>query len=249
VDPAHLQQVRKRVRNAPTADVVSVLAQRPYAGVVLDIEGTTSPISFVADTLFPYARAHVRSFLERHFDDAAVRADLAALAAQSAADAAAGMGTTAVPLPDSAPRTAVIEAAVQNVLEQMSLDRKTTALKALQGRIWEQAYASGELRAVVFSDVPFALQRWRTHRIPVFIYSSGSVAAQKLLFRHTQFGDLSGDLAGYFDTTTGPKRAASSYTAIASGIGIDVGRLVFATDVLEEAKAARAAGYTRQSRV
>lgn len=191
------------------------------AALLLDIEGTTTSISFVYDALFPYARARLAAFLEAHFSDPAVRADVARLGdgtATSAADAA------------------------RAALALMDADVKDTGLKGLQGKIWAAGYASGALRGHVFSDVPEALRAFVARGTAIYIYSSGSVAAQKLLFGSSEAGDLTPLLSGYFDTTTGPKTEATSYQAIAAAVGVAPGDILFVTDNLREAEAAAAAG-------
>jgi len=132
-----------------------------------------------------------------------------------------------------------MEGAIAYLLWLMAHDRKSTPLKAIQGRIWEQGFKSGELRGEVFDDVPEALKRWTEEGKRVFIFSSGSVLAQKLIFRGSSAGDLSHFISGYFDTETGPKRKAESYSKIASEIGVQTGRVLFASDVPEELAAAR----------
>ena len=193
----------------------------PFDALLLDIEGTTTALSFVHDTLFPYARAHLAGFLAAHFDDPDVRADVRRL----------GSGLA------SSPAEATAEA-----LALMDVDAKDTGLKALQGRLWALGYADHALAGHVFDDVPDALRTLAARAVPVHIYSSGSVAAQRLLFSHTAHGDLTPWLSGYFDTTTGPKREAASYQAIRAAIGIPADRILFATDHLDEARAASAAG-------
>lgn len=207
-----------------------------FDAVVLDIEGTTTPISFVYDVLFPFARQHVAEFLRRRRDDPAVRHDLDALAAQAKRDAEEGVDGVEVFEPED------IDAAIANVLWQMDSDRKTTALKSLQGKIWRAGYDDGTLRGVVYDDVPRALRRWGAAGKTVAIYSSGSVSAQRLLFGHSTAGDLTPFISAYFDTTTGPKREPSSYASIASALDVPPAHIVFATDVLPEAEAARDAG-------
>lgn len=208
---------------------------------LLDIEGTTTSIAFVYDTLFPYARAQVGAFLAARWDDEGVQADLDALRTLAAEDAAAGRDVPAI-APADAPVAAQVESAAANVLAQMDADRKTTALKSLQGKIWKDGYATGELRGHVFDDVAPALARWKDAGERIYIYSSGSVAAQKLLFGASEAGDLMPWLDGYFDTTTGPKKEAASYTAIAEAVGDAPAAVTFVTDNLDEAKAAHAAG-------
>jgi enolase-phosphatase E1 len=201
--------------------------------LLLDVEGTTTPIAFVTRVLFPYAREHVRAFLEAHAHDAAVAADLRALAAERAAEE----GPLAPP-----PWSSTIEAAVAYVHFLMDQDRKSTALKSLQGRMWAEGYAAGVLRGEVYPDVAPAFARWRAQGREIAIFSSGSVRAQKLIFRHLPGGDLTPFLRAYFDTTTGPKRDPRSYGAIAGALGMGAGAVLFLSDVGEELDAARAAG-------
>jgi enolase-phosphatase E1 len=191
------------------------------AALLLDIEGTTTSISFVYDALFPYARARLAAFLDAHFDDPAVRADVARLGDGSATTAAE---------------------AARIALALMDADVKDTGLKGLQGKVWAAGYASGALRGHVFADVPGALRAFVARGTAIYIYSSGSVAAQKLLFGSSEAGDLTPLLSGYFDTTTGPKIQADSYRAIAATIGVAAGDVLFVTDSLREAHAAAAAG-------
>lgn len=202
---------------------------------LLDIEGTTTPIDFVL-RLFAYARDHLAEFLAAHADEPAVQADLVALSQQAERDVAAGLAGATTFAPDD------LDAVARNVEWQMDSDRKATALKSLQGKIWNAGYEDGTLEADVFEDVPEVLRTLNQRGVRTCIYSSGSIAAQRLLFGHTQVGDLTPLLDGYYDTTTGPKKQAESYRLIAEDLGIPVERVFFATDNLEEAKAARQAG-------
>ena len=209
--------------------------------ILLDIEGTTTSIRFVFDTLFPFARQHVGAFLEAAWTGEAVQADVDALRIQAAKELAGG-GTEAPQIPAAGPDAELRSATLANVLWQMDSDRKTTGLKALQGKIWQHGYSSGELLGHIYDDVEPALHAWRDAGLPVSIYSSGSVAAQKLLFRHSERGDLTPLLTSYFDTTTGPKKVASSYTAIAQALACEPSDVCFLTDSIDEAIAARDAG-------
>lgn len=191
------------------------------AALLLDIEGTTTSIAFVYDTLFPFARAHLGPFLAARWG------------APEVAAAIADLGDGSADSPD---------AALALALALMDDDVKDTGLKALQGLVWEAGYASGELVGHVFADVPEAMRAWRKGGGSIHIYSSGSVAAQRLLFGHAAGGDLTPLIDGYFDTTTGPKREARSYAAIAEAVGLAPGELLFVTDVVAEADAAAAAG-------
>jgi len=195
----------------------------PARGILLDIEGTTTPIAFVYDILFPFARSRAAEYLKS--------ADLTELKREYDQDVLAGMSPP--PWPDGP---------VGYVYWVMDRDRKSTALKNIQGRIWLEGYKSGELRGEVFPDVVPALERWRQSHIDVRIFSSGSVLAQRLLFSTTNSGDLTKYLNGYFDTTTGPKNDATSYARIAESFGIPAGDILFISDVTRELDAARTAG-------
>lgn len=213
---------------------------QPFSAVLLDIEGTTTPISFVYDTLFPYARDHVERFLAERWHDDAVQEVVDVLRKQARQDIADGMeGAVPIPKGQGAGVRVTVLASVRWLMDN---DRKVTGLKALQGHIWRAGYEDGTLESVLFPDVPAALERWHDHEIPVAIYSSGSIAAQKLLFRYSEAGDFTPLLRDYFDTTTGSKKEASSYGAIASSLGLEPAELLFLTDVVAEAEAAREAG-------
>ena len=211
-------------------------------GVVLDVEGTTTPIDFVFGTLFPYARDRVERFLAGSVTDAAVRADVASLETEHAQDLAAGNDPPPLTRPSDAAGAADTASLAAYVRWLIDRDRKSTGLKALQGRIWERGFRAAELAGQVFPDVAPALARWQARGLDVRIYSSGSVLAQQLLFSTCREGDLTRFLSGYFDTTTGPKRSAESYTRIAEAIGLPTSRVLFVSDVAAELDAAAAAG-------
>lgn len=203
--------------------------------VLLDIEGTTTPVDFVFRVLFPEARAHVHAFLASHSADPEVARDLAGLRAEQTRDAAEGHDP---PAWDGS--TAAVAAYARWLMHR---DRKTTALKSLQGRIWAEGYAAGRLRGQVYDDVPRALSRWTATGRRVAIFSSGSVLAQKLLFGHSDHGDLTPFLSGYFDTVTGPKGEAESYRRIAKALGTPPTAGLFVSDAVAELDAARTAGF------
>ncbi len=207
--------------------------------VVLDIEGTTTPISFVHDVLFRYARSRLRNFLRLHAD--ALGAEMQALREEWSNDVAAGE-----PVADLVPRGAVNgddPAAWALYLDWLMLrDRKSPALKVVQGRIWEDGYRDGTLRGAVYDDVRPAFERWRGAGIAIAIYSSGSVLAQRLLFSHSTAGDLSEFIQRYFDTGVGPKRSADSYRRILAALGRPAGDVLFVSDVPAELSAAEGAG-------
>ncbi len=192
--------------------------------VLTDIEGTTSSIAFVKDVLFPYAREHLPRFVEAHRDDPEVRRWLDAAAREAGIE------------DPHSPR--VVEALVAWIDE----DRKATPLKALQGMIWKAGYAAGDYRAHVYPEVPDRLRAWKAQGLQLYVYSSGSVPAQKLFFGHSEAGDLSPLFDGWFDTEVGGKRERGSYVHIAEAIGLPPPAIVFLSDVAAELDAARAAG-------
>ena len=211
----------------------------PIRAVLLDIEGTTTPIAFVTDVLFQFARRHIRSYLEQHLGSPAHESLWARLRAEHEAD----RGFDArVPEWDGSLQSSRVEAIEAYVGWLMDRDRKSTGLKELQGRIWEEGYARGDLVGEVFPDVPVALSRWHAEQRPVCIFSSGSTRAQRLLFRHSSAGDLTPYLTAYFDTTTGPKAEPSSYMRIAENLRIVSDAVVFVSDSPRELDAARACG-------
>jgi enolase-phosphatase E1 len=193
-------------------------------GILLDIEGTTTPIAFVHDVLFSYARSNLRGYLAKHFDDESVHKDLQALHA------------------DGGDFSDEIESVIAHINRLIDLDRKSTGLKSLQGKIWHEGYAAGTLRAQVYPDVAPALARWRLAGLNVSIFSSGSVLAQQLLFAHTEAGDLTQFINNYFDTTTGKKGEVESYRKIAETLKLQPTEMLFISDVVDELAAARAAG-------
>ncbi len=193
--------------------------------IVTDIEGTTSSISFVRDVLFPYARKRLPAFVETHGDKPELQHWLH--------EAAREAGLV------EAPRQDIIEL----LLRWIDQDRKSTALKALQGMIWQEGYAAGDYRAHMYPEVAARLRDWRADGLRLYVYSSGSVPAQKLFFRYSEAGDLTPLFAGYFDTETGPKRETESYRRIADAIDEQPRHLLFLSDIVEELDAAKAAGF------
>ena len=191
--------------------------------ILTDIEGTTSSISFVKNVLFPYARAALPAFVREHGQEPAVRRWLDAAAVD-----AGGICQDAV--------------LVETLQGWIDADRKHTALKALQGLIWQQGYQDGDYAAHMYPDAPDALRAWHAAGHPLYVYSSGSVPAQQLFFGHSDAGDLGPLISGWFDTEIGGKREAGSYVRIAEQVGIEPSELLFLSDVVEELDAARAAG-------
>ncbi len=192
--------------------------------VLTDIEGTTSSISFVKDVLFPYARKRLPAYIETHADHPDVQHWLH----------------------EATKEAGYVEASRQEVIELLlrwiDEDRKSTALKALQGMIWKDGYEAGEYRAHMYPEVAARLHAWRGEGLHLYVYSSGSVPAQKLFFRYSDAGDLSHLFSGYFDTETGPKRDKGSYERIAEAIGERPEHILFLSDIVEELDAAAAAG-------
>jgi len=205
--------------------------------VLLDIEGTTTPIAFVHEVLFPYAAHALPVFLEAHAFDAAVAGDIALLAREYAAEKAAG--SAGLPGWDASAGAA---AALPYLEYLMRADRKSAALKSLQGRVWEAGYRDGALVGQLFAEVAATMAAWFDSGLRIAIFSSGSVEAQKLLFRHSQAGDLTPYIAGYFDTRTGPKRETESYRRIAAAMEASPEQILFVSDIPQELDAAREAG-------
>jgi enolase-phosphatase E1 len=212
---------------------------RTIRAILLDIEGTTTPISFVYEVLFPYARRHLRRYVEQHAASADHAALYDRLRDEHAADRAGG---EAVPPWVDEPPAARTGSILSYLDWLMDRDRKSTALKSLQGLIWEEGYRGGDLVGEVFADVPPALARWRAQEIDAGIFSSGSMLAQQLLFRHSSAGDLTSLLRWYFDTTTGPKTDPGSYRRIAAAMDIPSASVLFVSDIVAELDAARPAG-------
>jgi enolase-phosphatase E1 len=192
--------------------------------IVADIEGTTSSIAFVHEVLFPYAGRQLPGFVRKHADEPEVAALLDDVRQEA-----------------GEPRAAV-ERVVEILLQWIAEDRKVTPLKALQGLVWERGYRSGDLAGHVYADTAPALRRWTDRGARIYIYSSGSVKAQQLLFEHSDAGDLRPLISGYFDTRVGHKRDPASYRAIAERIGLPAESILFLSDVTEELDAAAEAG-------
>ncbi|KAB8317074.1 acireductone synthase [Tolypothrix campylonemoides VB511288] len=191
--------------------------------ILTDIEGTTSSISFVKDVLFPYARRALPGFVKARGQEPGVRRWLDMVATD------AGCVCT----------DATIVEVLQGWIDQ---DRKHTALKALQGMIWADGYRGADFTAHLYPDAAEALPRWHAAGLPLYVYSSGSVPAQRLFFGHSDAGDLTPLFSGWFDTEVGGKRESDSYRRIVEAIGVPAGDVLFLSDVVEELDAAREAG-------
>ena len=192
--------------------------------IVTDIEGTTSSILFVKDVLFPYARTNLADYVRRHADAPQVKALL-----------------------DDVCKEVGSELSTEQIIDQMiqwiDEDKKVTPLKSLQGLIWEAGYRRGDFKGHVYADTAANLKVWKAKGLDLYIYSSGSVYAQKLLFAHTEYGDLTPLFSGYFDTHVGGKKEKQSYDNIAAQLAIPASQLLFLSDIKEELDAARAAGF------
>lgn len=211
----------------------------PARAILLDIEGTTTAIAFVHETLFPFARRHLAEYLGLHAASPDVVPIVTTLRAEHGNDLAAGQSP---PQWDESSPAQRLHSVAAYCAWLMDRDRKSTPLKELQGRIWADGYLRGELAGHVFADVAPALVRWRSAGTRIAIFSSGSVHAQRLLFAHSCAGDLSACLDAYFDTTTGPKREAESYRRIAVALDLPPHDVLFISDTAGELDAARAAG-------
>jgi enolase-phosphatase E1 len=218
---------------------VLVLDESKIRVVLLDIEGTTTPIDFVYKTLFPYAHGKLKSFLAEHSRDSEIQSLVQDLYAQHQVDERQGLEP---PAWVNEPEDERLCSAVGYGQCLMAKDSKSTALKSLQGRIWQDGFENGELRGQVYPDVPVAFERWRRQGRDICIYSSGSVLAQQLLFRTVISGDLTSQIAGFFDTRVGAKSDGESYTKIAAALGHAVGEFLFLSDAAKEIEAAQIAG-------
>jgi enolase-phosphatase E1 len=191
--------------------------------ILTDIEGTTSSLSFVKDVLFPYARERMAEFIRQHAQEAAVRKELEEVRRLSGKNL-------------SEPEV------IEQLIRWIDEDKKITPLKSLQGMIWEDGYKKDAFKGHMYEDAVRHLKQWKQAGVRLYVFSSGSVQAQKLLFAHTEYGDLTPLFSGYFDTTIGNKREADSYRKIAEAIGAPPGDILFLSDIREELDAARSAG-------
>ena len=191
--------------------------------ILTDIEGTTSSIAFVKEVLFPYARDHIAEFVRKYATDPDVRILLDEICAEAG-------------------RKLDDKEVIDQLVRWIDEDRKVTPLKTLQGMLWQQGYLNGEISGHIYQDAVDKLKEWSERQIKLYVYSSGSVAAQKLLFGFSKYGDLTTLFSGYFDTRIGLKRESSSYKAIAETIDMPGSDILFLSDIAEELDAARSAG-------
>ena len=192
--------------------------------IVTDIEGTTTSLSFVKDVLFPYARAHLPEFVRKHQHRPAVREQLQAVHA-------------------AVERDLSLDETIAQLLRWIAEDKKITPLKTLQGMIWEEGYRRGDFTGHLYEDAARRLKQWHGQGLRLYVFSSGSVQAQRLLFGHSDYGDLTPLFSGYFDTHIGGKREPDAYFKIAAEAGLAPAEMLFLSDIEEELDAARAAGY------
>jgi enolase-phosphatase E1 len=207
--------------------------------ILLDIEGTTTPVKFVYQTLFPYASRKLESFLREHFQDPEIQSLIQDLRAQHELDARSGLEP---PGWLDHPEEARLRSSVSYGQWLIARDSKCTPLKSMQGKIWQQGFLSGELRGEVFPDVPIAFERWRRQKKIICIYSSGSVLAQQLLFRTTTSGDLTPYISIFFDTRVGGKTEGESYKKIAASFSYAQHQFLFVSDAVKEIEAAASVG-------
>ena len=200
--------------------------------ILLDIEGTTTPIKFVHEVLFPFARNKIPGYVATNFES--LGAEVAKLIAEHEKDVSYTEHF------DPTSRKSVAKYLAFLIDE----DRKSTPLKSIQGKIWKAGYESGELKSVVFDDVPRAFERWKAAGKSIAIFSSGSILAQQLLFRYTDHGDLTPFIASHFDTNIGPKRERKSYEAIAAELDVSPNEILFVSDIIAELDAARDGGVS-----
>ncbi len=191
--------------------------------IVTDIEGTTSSISFVHDVLFPYAREHIAEFIKAHAEDSNVVSHINDVRQQ------AGPGID-------------LDGVIAQLIQWIDEDKKVTPLKAIQGLIWETGYNNGDFHGHIYRDAYENLMKWHEQGIKLYVYSSGSVYAQKLLFGHTEYGDLNSLFSGNFDTQIGAKMETSSYQSIVKQLDVPAEQILFLSDIEKELDAARSAG-------
>jgi enolase-phosphatase E1 len=214
-------------------------APQRIRAILLDIEGTTTPVTFVYDVLFPYAAGKLERFIHQHFHDPNLATHFEQLKQQHIADRDPGLLEWREDSEEDQ-----IHSLIAYARWLMERDSKLTPLKAIQGTIWAEGYARGELHGQVYPDVPRALRGWRQLDKRVYMYSSGSELAQKLLFQSTNYGDLTSLLQGFFDTRVGTKFDARSYLEIARRVSCDPQQVLFVSDSRKELEAAHSAGMS-----
>ena len=207
-----------------------------YSVCLFDIEGTTTPISFVHEVLFPYSKEKISDFILNGNLDPKIVSDLIS---ENRNDTQEGLFSAPILGSDHIVNLTTLVSYLQYLIR---VDRKSKPLKEIQGQIWKVGYEKGELQSILFADVPDFFLRLEERKIKIAIYSSGSVEAQKYIFRHSNFGDLTKYISFYFDTNVGGKRNKTSYLEISRQIDINPKSILFFTDIKEEADAAKEAG-------
>lgn len=208
--------------------------------IVLDIEGTTTPVKFVYETLFPYSRRKLKSFLRVKFREPEIASVIQQLYSQHRVDEVQGLHPPT--WSDDYNDESWLCSCAEYCSWLMAKDSKATPLKSLQGKIWQEGYSTGELHGQVYPDVPPAFKRWRLQKREICIYSSGSILAQQLLFRSTAYGDLTSLISSFFDTAVGPKTETESYRKIAQFLSHSPHDFLFISDAVKETTAAYDAG-------
>jgi len=208
--------------------------------LLLDIEGTTCPVSFVSDVLFPFAKQELSHYIKQHWDKSPDNEQIEAAKKEWLDD----RSTESVQIKQQVIKgeSEEIDGLIQYLKHLISIDKKSTALKDLQGKIWEHGYKNGELKSQLFPETAECLREWREQGLTLSVYSSGSIQAQKLLYRHSPAGDLEKFFSHWFDTHTGPKKSTESYTTIAEQLHSSPNKIWFVSDNGAECDSARSAG-------
>lgn len=208
--------------------------------LLLDIEGTTCPVSFVSDVLFPFAKQELSHYIKQHWDKSPDNEQIQAAKKEWLDD----RSTESIQIKQQVIKGEAeeIDGLIQYLKHLISIDKKSTALKDLQGKIWEHGYKNGELKSQLFPETSECLREWREQGLTLSVYSSGSIQAQKLLYRHSPAGDLEKFFSHWFDTHTGPKKSAESYKTIAEELHSSTNKIWFVSDNGAECDAARSAG-------
>ena len=205
--------------------------------LLLDIEGTTCPVSFVSDVLFPFAKQELSHYIKQHWDKSPDNEQIEAAKKEWLDD----RSTESVQIKQQVKKGELeeIDGLIQYLKHLISIDKKSTALKDLQGKIWEHGYKNGELKSQLFPETAECLRGWREQGLTLSVYSSGSIQAQKLLYRHSPAGDLEKFFSHWFDTHTGPKKSTESYTTIAEQLHSSPNKIWFVSDNGAECDSAR----------
>ena len=208
--------------------------------LLLDIEGTTCPVSFVSDILFPFAKQELSSYIKKHWNKRTNNNPIQEATAEWKNDQSAESSRLKKELDQQ--QINEIDGLIQYLKHLISIDKKSTALKDIQGKIWEYGYMNGELKSQLFPETAECLRQWHKQGWALSVYSSGSIQAQQLLYRHSPAGNLENLFSHWFDTRTGPKKSTESYTTIAKHLHTSPNNIWFVSDNGAECDAARSAG-------